>query len=272
MKINKEVSKFFAENGCSQKFSSIDDECFAKMRAAGGSAFVDYILYGDLSNPAPVYAAMNVNRTVADLAISRYESERLLKTASRIQHFGYVKQDLPTLDIGCDSGILLCCLASLNPGAKFIGVDRNEAAIRIARERASDLGLQNVEFVCDTAEHYLANAKDARFGLILAICVLSSSSPSFWLNLKVAGRYRDLINDLSASLDGDGKLITSERFVMVEEHVGFVRFVSESGFVLDREKSVILKFGIRDSGTFYVFKKGTGPLVQTATFELMKTA
>lgn len=269
MKINKKVSEFFADNDCSQKFSS-RFEYYAEMVASGGFEFVKCLLQEDLPDTATFYAAMNVNQVVADMTCSYFESERLMKTASRIQHFGYVKPDLPTLDIGCDSGVLLCCLASLNPGAKFIGVDPNEAAISIARDRASDLGLQNVEFVCDTAEHYLANARGARFGLILALCVLSSSNPNFWLNQKVAGRYRELINDFSASLDNDGKLITSERFFYDEEQFGFVRFVSESGFVLDKERSVILKLGRDDRCSFYVFEKGTGPLIQMRTFELMR--
>jgi SAM-dependent methyltransferase len=61
-----------------------------------------------------------------------------------------VSEKLPTpqsvLDLGCESGVLTCLLASMWPTSKVVGVDRSEVAIIAARELAARLKLENVTF------------------------------------------------------------------------------------------------------------------------------
>jgi len=61
--------------------------------------------------------------------------------------------DIPTptcahiLEIGCASGHNLLPLAARWPDSKFTGIDFSSAAIREARQRATEAGLANVEFI-----------------------------------------------------------------------------------------------------------------------------
>lgn len=59
-------------------------------------------------------------------------------------------KDITALDVGCGSGRLALALAPLC--RRVIGIDRDAEAIAEARERATGLGLGNVEFVVADAE------------------------------------------------------------------------------------------------------------------------
>lgn len=50
-------------------------------------------------------------------------------------------------DIGCGGGVMLTTLAQAFPNTRCIGVDPSGAALTIARQRADDMGLTNVEFI-----------------------------------------------------------------------------------------------------------------------------
>lgn len=51
------------------------------------------------------------------------------------------------VDIGCGGGVTLTTLAEAYPNTRCVGYDPSEVAVDIARERAADMGLDNVEFV-----------------------------------------------------------------------------------------------------------------------------
>jgi len=50
-------------------------------------------------------------------------------------------------DIGCGGGVMLTTLAEAFPNSRCVGVDPSAAAISLARERAAEMGLTNIEFV-----------------------------------------------------------------------------------------------------------------------------
>ncbi len=56
------------------------------------------------------------------------------------------------LDIGCGAGLTLCILAAAFPDARCVGLDPSASAIELARRRADQLGLGNVEFVVGLGE------------------------------------------------------------------------------------------------------------------------
>jgi len=51
------------------------------------------------------------------------------------------------VDVGCGGGVMLTTLAEAFPNSRCVGYDPSEAAIDIARSRASEMGLDNCEFV-----------------------------------------------------------------------------------------------------------------------------
>ena len=56
------------------------------------------------------------------------------------------------VDIGCGGGVMLTTLAEAYPNSRCIGIDPSEAAIEIARTRATDMGLDNIEFMVAAGE------------------------------------------------------------------------------------------------------------------------
>lgn len=270
MKIHQGVYQFFADNDCIRNFESYD-EFEGEAQLTGGQRFLNYVENregGDFSDKGQVYDAKNVNKTLANLVCSQFDGERLVKIGSRIQNFGYIKKDLPTLELGCDNGIFLCCLASLNPQAKFIGVDCREAGIRLARQRAEELGLKNVEFVCDTAEHYLETAGKNRFGLILSLFVWSEVVADFMGNVQDANKLRQTLRMLSGALAQGGKLITFDRLANDQARFAFANLVSQCGLIFSSKECFYIGFG-SEFAPFFVFKKGTGSPVQAATLKKM---
>jgi 2-polyprenyl-3-methyl-5-hydroxy-6-metoxy-1,4-benzoquinol methylase len=51
------------------------------------------------------------------------------------------------VDVGCGGGVMLTTLAKAFPNARCVGYDPSDVAVNIARSRASDMGLDNCEFV-----------------------------------------------------------------------------------------------------------------------------
>jgi SAM-dependent methyltransferase len=50
-------------------------------------------------------------------------------------------------DVGCGHGISTVLMAQAFPASHFVGIDNHEASIAVARERAAEAGVTNVEFV-----------------------------------------------------------------------------------------------------------------------------
>lgn len=50
-------------------------------------------------------------------------------------------------DVGCGGGVMLTTLAAAFPNSRCVGVDPSAAAIAIARQRAREMGLTNIEFI-----------------------------------------------------------------------------------------------------------------------------
>lgn len=68
------------------------------------------------------------------------------------------------LELACGTGTNLIISAINNPQAKFVGIDFNEEHIKIAKKRASFIGLKNVEFLaCDFETFLQTNTKTFDF-------------------------------------------------------------------------------------------------------------
>jgi len=59
------------------------------------------------------------------------------------------------LDIGCGEGQLARVMRELYPGATLMGIDKDERAIALAKQRAEDQGLRDIEYVVGDVEQGL---------------------------------------------------------------------------------------------------------------------
>jgi release factor glutamine methyltransferase len=83
----------------------------------------------------------------ADVLIPRPDSEAVVETA--LHHLAGVGRPLRILDLGTGSGCLLLALLRECSEATGIGIDRSEAALRLARSNARRLGFdRRCAFVC----------------------------------------------------------------------------------------------------------------------------
>lgn len=92
------------------------------------------------------------------------------------------------VDLGCGGGVAACFLASLNPGARIVGVDASPVAIATARAMASELGLHNVEFIVADVDTFDAGRD---FDLVTSSAVWAETAD--WVH---AGRWWSALNEL----------------------------------------------------------------------------
>lgn len=86
-------------------------------------------------------------RVSPDVLIPRPDSEAVVELA--LSQLGRVPGPVRILDLGTGSGCLLLALLSEYPQAWGVGSDRSEAALRLARDNARRLGLDDrCAFVC----------------------------------------------------------------------------------------------------------------------------
>lgn len=79
------------------------------------------------------------------------------------------------LDVGCGAGVALFALAQAFPNTTFYGYDPSKNAIGRAREKAEELGLENVELVEARGEHVPA---DGDFDLVITFdCLHDMTRP-----------------------------------------------------------------------------------------------
>lgn len=68
------------------------------------------------------------------------------------------------VDVGCGGGVTLTTIAQAFPASRCVGYDPSSSALALARRRAAELGLDNVEFVEAGGEHLPA---EPSFDLVL---------------------------------------------------------------------------------------------------------
>ena len=67
-----------------------------------------------------------------------------------VQIANWIEKHLPSygtvIELGCHTGLLTSYFASVRPDLKFIGIDRSEKAIQLARKKGQDYKLTNLEY------------------------------------------------------------------------------------------------------------------------------
>jgi len=62
------------------------------------------------------------------------------------------------VDVGCGGGVMLTTLAQAFPNSTCVGYDPSDVAVDIARKRATEMGLENIEFVVAGGEDLVAGS------------------------------------------------------------------------------------------------------------------
>jgi len=73
------------------------------------------------------------------------------------------------LDVGCGGGRVMNRLAELFPHSKFVGMDFSSEAIGMARQQASERGLNNIEFVIIDLSNFDETAEAESFDFITTL-------------------------------------------------------------------------------------------------------
>ena len=148
----------------------------ADCRALGAGEWVESCLANDdgavLLNQE-MFDAKNAEMALANRFAEQFLVRRVKALAEEILHAwdGSNLKDGVVVDLGCDDGLFLLCLAKRYPDCQFIGIDQSHMAIDRALERAHRLGVANVSFYAMTVEQYLEQevplSADAVFSLYL---------------------------------------------------------------------------------------------------------
>jgi release factor glutamine methyltransferase len=141
----------------------------------------------------------------ADTLEPRPETETLVEVALSI--FPGRNVELRVLDLGTGSGILLATILLERPRAIGVGVDRSEAALRIARENLKGLGLgDRAQFIRGDWSAALAT----RFDLIVA-------NPPYIASTEIATLSREVRDhDPRLALDGGADGLDAYRAIIAE--------------------------------------------------------
>jgi release factor glutamine methyltransferase len=141
----------------------------------------------------------------ADTLVPRPETETLVEVALSI--FPGRNVELRVLDLGTGSGILLAAILLERPCAIGVGVDRSEAALRIARENLKGLGLgDRAQFIRGDWSAALAT----RFDLIVA-------NPPYIASTEIATLSREVRDhDPRLALDGGADGLDAYRAIIAE--------------------------------------------------------
>ncbi len=174
------------------------------------------------------------------------------------------------LDFGCGPGILSTFYARQFPDIRFVGIDRSDASVRAAQQRASALGLTNLRFEKVDVEH---TTVPGTYDLIVSTHALlqSEADPGIpsatWetFNRPSDQHSQDGFEErtgLCARLDAlcraltpHGRLIMFEKTRQLARRVPFQRALSARGFEL-LEPPLLLHYllveEVADDGPFYV--------------------
>jgi len=117
-------------------------------KRASGAGIASEVAFYDFTSRPNILPVLYSQRYDFYLAVGSAVAERLARAGS-------------ILDFGCGIGLLTTFYATQFQNSTCVGVDRSEASLAAARERAKALGLKNVRFEClDLERTPLAGAYD----------------------------------------------------------------------------------------------------------------
>ncbi|MCP9447833.1 MAG: methyltransferase domain-containing protein [Nitrospira sp.] len=186
------------------------------------------------------------------------------------------------LDFGCGAGILTTFYARVFPDRYFVGIDRSEASIAAARQKAEELGVNNIRFECLDVGVDRNGPSDA-YDLILSTHALvqherdpglPSASWRTFERARAAGQQATFerrtgmgarLDRLASILTRQGRMIALEKTRQLARRVPFQRAMAARGLHLI-EKAEPIRYRIfedaTDDGPLYHVGKGIEPSLE----------
>ncbi|MGH7250579.1 MAG: class I SAM-dependent methyltransferase [Nitrospiraceae bacterium] len=180
------------------------------------------------------------------------------------------------LDFGCGIGLMTTFYARQFPAVSVVGVDRSDASLAVARERARALGLGNLRFECLDVQH---SPLSGTYDLIIAThsLVQSEEDPGLpSLNWQTFERRKDpaaeadfeqrtglktRLDHLCQAMAPAGRLIAFEKTRQLARRVPFQRALAARGLRL-LEPPVPIRYRVveevADDGPLYVLTCAPG--------------
>jgi SAM-dependent methyltransferase len=209
------------------------------------------------------------------LAVGAAVAERIASHHAALRTVGSAASPAPSaLDFGCGIGILTTFYAKQFPNLSFVGIDRSEASLAAARQRAETLHLTNVSFErCDVPREAIAGS----YHLILSTHALlqaeqepglpsrdwqtfdrdhdPDAQAAFEARIGLGAR----LDRLCAVLAPEGRLVVFEKTRLLARRVAFQRALAARGLMLG-EPPVPIRYHIveevSDDGPLYVLDCG----------------
>jgi SAM-dependent methyltransferase len=209
------------------------------------------------------YVLKNQTVEFANAIAAQFDVAKLRSTALWFLREQFQLNNKMVLEVGCDTGILLCMIATLFPNTKFTGIDPCEPAIKIARERAKYLELANIEFQVATLDTFVDESNQNIFDLILSVTVfhelladglfdlsktiMSDSNSTFSIEeaddefIFKCVEINDL-KFLTQLLSADGKCISVDRWGTQYDLLKWIRLNEKVGLCCSMSSSNMIRF------------------------------
>ena len=178
------------------------------------------------------------------------------------------------LDFGCGLSILTTLYARRFPDANLVGIDRSASSIALAQQKAKDLGLRNLRFICLDVEEPLLGS----FDMVLTTHALLRRNRILGYPARVGGRLivehdpaqqmafeqrtglASRLDRLCQVLRPNGRMIVCEKTRQLARRVPFQRALAGRGLQLVQPADPIHYRSIEEvveDGPFYVLNNGT---------------
>jgi SAM-dependent methyltransferase len=192
-----------------------------------------------------------------------------------LQAIAYLGKAQDILDFGCGLGILTTLYALRFPDANVVGIDRSAASIAIAQQKAKDLGLRNLRFICLDLQ---AEPLSGSFDLVLTTHALLQAEqdpgipseswrtfdrghdPSQQMVFEQRTGLARRLDHLCQVLRPYGRMIVCEKTRQLARRVPFQRALASRGLQLVQPADLIHYRSIEEvveDGPFYVLSNGT---------------
>jgi SAM-dependent methyltransferase len=192
-----------------------------------------------------------------------------------LQAMAHLGKAQDILDFGCGLGILTTLYALRFPDANVVGLDRSAASIAIAQQKAKELGLRNLRFICLDLQ---AEPLSGSFDLVLTTHALLQAEqdpgipseswrtfdrrhdPSQQMVFEQRTGLARRLDNLCQVLRPYGRMIVCEKTRQLARRVPFQRALAGRGLQLVQPADLIHYRSIEEvveDGPFYVLSNGT---------------
>lgn len=209
------------------------------------------------SDPYPI---KNASFDFANAVASQYDAAKLKSVAIWLLQERIVSGKV--LEIGCDNGILLCLLAEAFPDVSFVGIDPSASAIEIAKIRASQLNISNVDFKCLPLKRGITSEIGGEFNLVFSVTVfhevldqdllghsltvddgdsgfsIEDVDASFSSQIKITDELLEL-NDLIAT---NGFFISVDRWPDYSRTLRWIRLAENANLTISMKRSSLIEY------------------------------